>query len=247
MKRFVMSDSHGAYEALVQCIERSGFDSEEDTLFFLGDVVDGWPETMESVDLLLSIKNLVYLLGNHDQWALKYYSGQMSGAGDELYLWLTQGGDATVKSYGARKPMPAAHLELLRNAKPYHITDDHILLVHAGFDMAKPIEETATDYLIWSRDFVKDCYHQFKKQQLMHMAPYKEVYIGHTPTLSLDRSQTLPLQMGNVTLMDTGAAFSGLLSIQDIDSKQVWQSDMVMRLYPNHKGRNGMSWNELHD
>lgn len=30
MKTFVMGDIHGAYKALIQCIERSGFDKEKD-------------------------------------------------------------------------------------------------------------------------------------------------------------------------------------------------------------------------
>lgn len=240
-----MSDSHGGYEAMVQCFERSGFNNEKDTLFFLGDVVDGWSETRESIDLLLSLNNLVYLLGNHDQWALQYYNGKMPEEESTLNLWLMQGGAATLKSYGLGKPMPKEHLDLLCNAKPYHVTEDNILLVHAGFDTDKPIEETNTDYLIWNRDFVKDCYYQYKNQQAIHVAQYKEVYIGHTPTISLNQKYTKPLQMGNVTLTDTGAAFSGCLSIIVMDSKEVWQSDKVMCLYPYQEGRNGMSWNQL--
>ncbi|MDQ3290959.1 MAG: hypothetical protein M3Q05_06675, partial [Bacteroidota bacterium] len=56
---------------------------------------------------------------------------------------------------------------------------------------------------------------------------------------------TQPLQMGNVILMDTGAAFTGCLSIMDIDSKEVRQSDPLMELYPDERGRNFISWKEL--
>lgn len=240
-----MSDSHGGYRAMVQCLERSGFDNEEDQLYFLGDVVDGWPETMESIDLLLRIKNLVYLLGNHDQWALDYYSGKMLRDEEPPDPWLLQGGAATVKSYGAGNPMPKDHLELLQKAKPYHITGDNILLVHAGFDTGKPIEETDPDYLIWDRGFVKRCYQPYVTNQPVKIVAYREVYIGHTPTMALDRSQTTPLHIGNVIMTDTGAAFRGCLSMMDMDSKEVWQSDKVMCLYPYQEGRNGISWNEL--
>ena len=240
-----MSDSHGGYKAMVQCLERSGFDLEKDTLFFLGDVVDGWSETRESIDLLLSLHHLVHLLGNHDQWALQYYSGKMTEDDSSLDLWLMQGGAATCKSYGPEKPMPEEHLGFLHNAKPYHVTEDNILLVHAGFDMDKPIAETDTNYLIWNRDFVKDRYYQYKYEHPTQIALYKEVYIGHTPTISLGQHHTKPLQMANVTLTDTGAAFSGCLSMMDMDSREVWQSDQVMRLYPSEEGRNGRSWNQL--
>ncbi len=42
------------------------------------------------------------------------------------------------------------------------------------------------------------------------VSSYKEV-LGHTPNISLNEEQTLPLTMGNVILMDTGAAFTGQL------------------------------------
>ncbi|WP_242919179.1 metallophosphoesterase [Pontibacter liquoris] len=242
MKRFVTSDSHGGYRALVQCLARCGFDKKNDQLFFLGDVVDGWSETKESIELLLSLRHLLFLLGNHDQWALAYYSHQ-NGRKAASDSWQSQGGRATVKSYGAA--MPPAHLALLQKARLYHITSDNILFVHAGFDECIPIEENDAYTLLWSRDFVEEHYSHYKQHKPDRISPYKEVYIGHTPTIALDRKQTSPLHMENLTLIDTGAAFTGCLSIMDLDSKQVWQSDKVMTLYPNETGRNRQTWNQL--
>ncbi|GGG30478.1 metallophosphoesterase family protein [Pontibacter amylolyticus] len=243
MKRFVISDSHGGYKALVQCLERCGFDKGKDQLIFLGDVVDGWSETKESIDLLLKLKHLVYLLGNHDQWALKYYTGQLTQEA-ELKSWLRQGGAATVASYGESKSMPPEHLELLQQAKLYLVTDDNLLFVHAGFDTSKPLTETDVFTLIWSRDFIENHYRSYQKGKPFHINGYKEVYIGHTPTILLDKKQTTPLRMDNLILLDTGAGYTGRLSIMDIDSQQVWQSDPVMTLYPQEEGRSGLSWND---
>src|SRR6202008_3351966 len=91
----VLGDVHGAHRALVQVLERAGFDREQDGLVFLGDVADGWFETGLCIDELLAIPNLVHLLGNHDDWFLRWLQG---GAAD--VLWLTQGGWATLESYG---------------------------------------------------------------------------------------------------------------------------------------------------
>jgi serine/threonine protein phosphatase 1 len=55
MKTFVIGDIHGNYRALLQCLERSGFNKEIDTLIQLGDVADGWSETAECVEELLRI------------------------------------------------------------------------------------------------------------------------------------------------------------------------------------------------
>lgn len=67
-KIIVMGDVHGAYKALVQCLERSGFDYEKDTLIQLGDIVDGYPDSYECVEELLKIENLIAIKGNHDGW-----------------------------------------------------------------------------------------------------------------------------------------------------------------------------------
>ena len=81
-RQFVIGDIHGAYRALIQCMERARFDRDTDSLICLGDVCDGWPETRRCVDELLTIPNLVYVLGNHDTWLLKWMK-----TGDVENIW----------------------------------------------------------------------------------------------------------------------------------------------------------------
>jgi serine/threonine protein phosphatase 1 len=64
------------------------------------------------------------------------------------------------------------------------------------------------------------------------LTEFDEVYIGHTPV-----SSGKPVQAGDVWLMDTGAGWSGVLSIMNIDTKAVFTSDPVPSLYPGVKGR----------
>ena len=42
----------------------------------------------------------------------------------------------------------------------------------------------------------------------------------------------------NIWNVDTGAAFKGKISAMNINSKEVFQSDLLPSLYPNEKGRN---------
>ena len=42
----------------------------------------------------------------------------------------------------------------------------------------------------------------------------------------------------NIWNVDTGATFTGKLSAIDLDTKQVFQSDEVYKMYPNESGRN---------
>ncbi|HYC86232.1 MAG TPA: metallophosphoesterase, partial [Chryseosolibacter sp.] len=118
-RTFVIGDIHGAFRALQQCLRRSAFNLKKDHLIFLGDVVDGWPETRECIDQLLQIDNLVWLMGNHDQWALEW---MQTGFGENI--WLDQGGKATVQSY--RDGVPPGHREFLEHAKLYHVADSRL-------------------------------------------------------------------------------------------------------------------------
>src|SRR5699024_5372722 len=65
---------------------------------------------------------------------------------------------------------------------------------------------------------------------------FSEIFIGHTPVTGIGKN--LPTQMLNLWNVDTGAGFRGKLSLLDIDSKEVFQSDPVYTLYPKEKGRN---------
>ena len=53
MKTFAVGDIPGAYKSLVQCLERSKFDYNNDRLIVMGDVVDGYPDVKQCFDELL--------------------------------------------------------------------------------------------------------------------------------------------------------------------------------------------------
>src|SRR5688572_5812155 len=115
----------------------------EDHLICLGDVCEGWPETKQCVDYLLELKKVTYILGNHDLWM---YNWMQSGKSESV--WLTQGGDATVKSYG--DGVPSSHVDFLRKAHPYFIENNR-LFVHAGIDPRQPLEQQGLDTFLWDR------------------------------------------------------------------------------------------------
>ena len=54
VRTFAMGDVHGAYKALEQCLERSSFDKDKDTLIQLGDVADGFEHVYDCVEELLN-------------------------------------------------------------------------------------------------------------------------------------------------------------------------------------------------
>ena len=63
-QRYVISDLHGDYKALKEVMK--DFNYEKDELVCIGDIVDGYSQTYECVELLLKVKNCTLVKGNHD-------------------------------------------------------------------------------------------------------------------------------------------------------------------------------------
>jgi serine/threonine protein phosphatase 1 len=224
MRKFVMGDIHGAYRALQQCLERSAFDFETDHLIFLGDVADGWPETRACIDALLKIKNLTYIFGNHDFWTLEWMQTQYA---DDI--WRQQGGDATMKSY--KSGIPESHIKLLDKSHPYFILENKIF-VHAGFDPEAPLQVQSLSTFLWDRTLALMALDFHAQGINKKLTEYDEVFLGHTPV-----PYNTPVKACEVWMMDTGAGWSGVLSMMDLETYEVFASDPVPLLYPNDVGR----------
>jgi serine/threonine protein phosphatase 1 len=221
---FVMGDIHGAYEAFMQCLKRSAFDYDHDVLINLGDVCDGWPGTKTCIDELLKIKNLIYILGNHDLWTLHWMEGI-----DTPDVWLHQGGQATVNAYS--DGIPETHIAFLKKALPYYLLNNR-LFVHAGIRLEQPLVKQTLDTFLWDRTLAHTALELYQQKKLIRLTEFDEVYIGHTPI-----SGGRPIHSCEVWLMDTGAGWSGPLTMMDINTKEIFQSDNVPSLYPGVKGR----------
>jgi serine/threonine protein phosphatase 1 len=230
-RRWVIGDIHGADFALEQVFKRSGFDEEQDLLICLGDVVDGWPGVARCMDMLLTVKNLVLLLGNHDVWFERW-----AATGEVDDLWLPQGGRATVRSFGLNTwlylDLPQRYREFFRAARLWYELDGK-MFVHGGWDVGKyehPVDDHR-ETLTWDRELLLRSKHQNR-----NLTKFAEVYIGHTTTELFGGTE--PLCIDGVWAMDTGAGWSGKLTILDIDTKEYFQSDKVRELYPKRRGRN---------
>jgi serine/threonine protein phosphatase 1 len=239
IKRFVIGDIHGAHKALLQCLERSNFNYEEDELISLGDVADGWSQVPEVFDELLKIKKLIYVIGNHDLWLLDWFE-----TGKAPHIWLNQGGKATWDAYkrlledGDTKRQ-ITHQNLLENAVDYAVNDQG-LFVHGGYNWHHPIEKTPQYNLVWDRHLWAAAFYWQKQHdkgmKLDKIDDYDEVFIGHTSTSHFD-PELKPVHLSNVWNLDQGAGWEGKLTIMNIDTKEYWQSDIVSELYPDEKGR----------
>ena len=231
-KVFTVGDCHNNYKALIQCFERSSFNYEEDKLIFLGDIYDGYPDAYECAEELLKIKNLILLNGNHDFWTYNYFT-----KGSLDYLHLSQGGQATVNSY-REHGIPNSHIKLLERAIPYYIDDENRLFVHGGFDVDSPIDEQSLHDLMWNRylaEYAYQCHYTKSCDIPKKLQLYNEIFVGHTTTEMYN--SILPLHLCNLWMLDTGAGYSGPLTIMNIETHEYWQSDLGSKLYGPNQGR----------
>jgi serine/threonine protein phosphatase 1 len=222
MKTFVIGDMHGAHKALLQCLGRAGFDRQADCLIVLGDVCDRHDEVRQCFDELLSLKNCVYIIGNHDLWFMDW-----AARGAQPEFWMAQGGAATMRSY-AGTGVIQEHVDFLNRAKTYFELDGN-LFVHGGFDPLVPLKDQGIEKLAWDRDLIQNARKKHLLGESCKFGNYKNIFLGHTPTLNYGSGE--PLHMCNVWAMDTGASSSGKLTIMDVKTQAYWQSDPIPELY----------------
>lgn len=246
-KTFVMGDIHGGYKPLVQCLQRAGFDYENDVLIQIGDVADGHNEVYECVEELLKIKNLIAIKGNHDGWLLEFIqtdfhpvSWNYGGKGTiESYLKYKEGPKVCFPKGSGYKTslnstdIPARHRQFFQNQKLFHILHTDICFVHGGFERYEDFFEQTEKKYCWDRRLWSEALsydeqgRDFNAFEMVTL--FQHIYIGHTSTLHWDTD--LPMTALHITNMDTGAGSVGKLTIMDIDSKEIWQSDSLSTLY----------------
>ena len=231
-RRFVIGDINGCYLGLVQVLQRAGFDYDNDELVSLGDVVDGWPQTKECIDELLRIKNLTHVIGNHDEWALDYYKGTMKTG--EFRSWHTQGGASTIASLGDTDVVDEKYIKYFEDAKLYHIEDENKIFAHGGIPSKMFVLEKAQSYqFTWDRDLITRASNRREIDTVDDR--WEEIYVGHTPIVNFKIKELVPQKWANLWAMDTAASYMGVISIMNIDTKEVFQSDDCCKFYPDHK------------
>ncbi|HLS31625.1 MAG TPA: metallophosphoesterase [Flavobacteriaceae bacterium] len=240
-RKFVIGDIHGGYKALIQVLERAKI-TADDQLIFLGDYVDGWSEPVKVIDKLIELDkthDCIFLRGNHDDLLDQYLRNNTTHK-----QWLAYGGQESVDNYKQQNPEKIEkHLKFLGGLKNYYIDSENRLFVHAGFSKTSGIENEYYDFVFyWDRTLWETALATDKRlnpgdvRYPKRFTFFEEIFIGHTPVTRIGVTQ--PYKALNVWNVDTGAAFKGRISMMEIDTKEVFQSDPVYTLYPEEDGRN---------
>lgn len=241
MRTFVIGDIHGGLKALLQVLNKIKV-TEQDTLIFVGDYVDGWSESAQVIQFLIDLSgkiNCIFIKGNHDVWCQNWLK-----KGDVNPTWYVHGGKETIDSYvGFSTEEKQQHFTFFENMPLYHLDTENRLFLHAGFTSMHGVEKEIFkqnfyfDRTLWEMALAMD--KNIDKQDTNYpkrLQHYNEIYIGHTPTTNFGKS--VPMNAINIWNIDTGAAFKGRVTGMNVDTKVYFQSDNLPDLYPNEKGRN---------
>jgi serine/threonine protein phosphatase 1 len=200
---YAIGDIHGRFDLLQKALREIARDSggldatTGTTVVFLGDYVDRGPQSREVVAQLMrgperASDRWICLKGNHEQMAWDAYQ-----PGGNRYLWLDNGGDATLDSFGGA--MPTDVLDWFRDLPLRYETEQHFF-VHAGIMPGVPLEAQDEATMLWIR-------YRFLDDARDHG---KHIVHGHTPSYAAELRP-------NRTNLDSMAFHTGCLSVGRFD------------------------------
>lgn len=197
---YAIGDIHGCNEQLDALLERIDAHATgcERTIVFLGDYVDRGPDSASVLRTVSRLQwsdpdHVICLMGNHERMLLDSLTTE-----EAALHWLSNGGDATLESFGARdvSDLPSTILDWLEALPTLH-SDARRWFVHAGFRPGTLPENSEVHDRLWIRDGFLDGNHDFGRH----------VVHGHTPQRD-GRPERRPFR----TNLDTGAVYGGALT-----------------------------------
>ena len=202
---FAIGDVHGCLDMLQSLLGACEAHSagRPARYLFLGDYIDRGSDSRGVIQLLMRRQQAqpgthVCLRGNHEQMAIRAHESALA-----LPLWLQNGGAATRCSYsGTNGRIEDSHLAWLRTL-PFCYDDGLRFFVHAGIDLAKPLDEQSNEEMLWMREpFLSHCDEVDCGRFIVH---------GHTPL----RTGTPDLRKRRINL-DTRTEPVGYLTARDM-------------------------------
>ena len=120
MATYAIGDVQGCFNELQELLERVGYDSGRDQLWFVGDLVNRGPKSLEVLRFVKSLgKRAVSVLGNHDLHLITQFEGFERPRKDDTFADILAA------------PEARALVDWLRTRPMMHAENGYVL-VHAG-------------------------------------------------------------------------------------------------------------------
>jgi serine/threonine protein phosphatase 1 len=156
-RTYAIADLHGRFDLLERALVKiAGHAQLPATVVTLGDYVDRAPDSRQVIERLMGGLDregwrLICLKGNHEDIMWQTCCGIVP----DCDWWLTNGGDATLISYGQAHGeeadvtvVPDEHLRWIERLPSMHV-DEHRIFVHAGVDANFSLDLQDPQEVIW--------------------------------------------------------------------------------------------------
>ncbi len=205
---YVVGDLHGCYTALIGELDKVSFDPAHDLLISVGDLIDRGAENVECLELI-SMPWFQAVRGNHEQMMLDGLSEH-----GNVNHWLVNGGGWFFYLDYDQEILAKALLHKVAEL-PLIIEVDKggrkFVMCHADYpsdeyEFGKQVDE---QQVIWNRERISES--MDGKERCISGA---DVFIfGHTPART-------PMKYANQHYIDTGAVFTGILTVLSLGSME---------------------------
>ena len=167
MRTWVIPDVHGCLLTLQTLVEDLIAIQEDDSLIFLGDVIDRGPASKGVIDYILKLEkdgiNITVIRGNHEEYMAKIFREEQSKSGFRKMLglrsgdykdWILYGGETTLQSFNAFTvtAIPEMYIAWIESL-PYYLEWKKFLIVHAGFNFEVDDIFSDTQAMMWIREY----------------------------------------------------------------------------------------------
>lgn len=212
LKYLLHGDIHGSYSLFIKALKEANFDPEEDLVVCTGDLVDRGKENLECITLI-DEPWFESVVGNHEEFCIAGFSNDYSAS---VHSASNNGG-----AWFYNLPLDQQEAIITKfKSLPYiiemSIGTTKIGIIHADvpiddWEELKDVVEQGyyigsskiTDVLTWSRATAKKIINNVYVPSITNI---DHVYLGHTVIHT-------PLTSGNIHLIDTGAVFTGNVTL----------------------------------
>ena len=224
-RRIVIGDIHGCYCTLKALMEKKVKPSQEDQLYFVGDLIDRGPRSREVLEYIIQLMwqgyNIYPVRGNHEDMLLNAIE-------DECFLqtWFINGAEDTLRSFeipdnlisdfDVIKHIPDAYIQFMMTLPYYYDLGDYIV-VHAGFNFNSEDIFGDINAMLWSR----------RMNYQANKIDNKTIIHGHTPIPLINIKPVISKKENKILNIDAGCVYKnvpgyGKLAALDLDNRELF-------------------------
>lgn len=204
---WVAGDLHGCYTLLMSKLDEIGFDTTQDLLISVGDLIDRGTENVECMELI-TFPWFRAVRGNHEQMMIDGLSEHGNVAhwlanGGNWFFYLDYDKERQAKALVHKVAELPLIIELVSGDKKYVIC--HADYPSSEYEFGKPVK---AEQVIWNRERVSNSWDGIGSQ----ITGADEFIFGHTPAKN-------PLKYWNQSYIDTGSVFCGNLTLRQLQGE----------------------------